>query len=288
MIKHRSFAVIGGDLRQVRLADMLADEGYSVKVYGFNNNVDFQNALVSNSLAEAMEDADIVVLPLPMTFDGDHINTPLFDGKIDVNSLLQALGKNQLLLAGMIDQKTMKLIEIYNVYAIDYFQREELTVLNAVPTAEGAIEITMRELPTTLHGSRCLILGFGRVSKVLAKMLAGIGAEVTVAARRHDALAWADVYGYKGAQTDDLSLYISEFDVIFNTVPSKILTRDILENVHKDALILDLASKPGGVDFILDKEILPGSLVYVGISVLLLNIYRKGFGRSIVERCSCS
>lgn len=248
MLKQKSFAVIGGDLRQVHLANSLAEDGYSVKVYGFDNNIDFMQTPVASSLDQALKGASIVILPLPATFDGNHINTPLYHGRIDIDHFLRLLEKNQLLLAGMIDPRTAKLIEIYNIYAVDYFKREELTVLNAIPTAEGAIEIAMHELPVTLHGSRCLILGFGRVSKVLAGMLRGIGADVTVAVRRHDAMAWANVYGYKSVQIGGLALYICDFDVIFNTVPSRILTRDILEKVDKNALIIDLASKPGGVD----------------------------------------
>lgn len=41
-------------------------------------------------------------------------------------------------------------------------------VANAVPTAEGAVQVAMEELPFTLHSARVLILGFGRVGKLTA------------------------------------------------------------------------------------------------------------------------
>lgn len=53
-----------------------------------------------------------------------------------------------------------------------------MAVLNAIPTAEGAIQIAMEEMPVTIHGSKALVLGFGRVGKTLAKMLDGIGAKL--------------------------------------------------------------------------------------------------------------
>jgi len=39
---------------------------------------------------------------------------------------------------------------------------------------------------------------------------------------------------------------LPEFTLIINTVPAKIMDRNLLQKVRKDALILDLASKPGG------------------------------------------
>ena len=44
-------------------------------------------------------------------------------------------------------------------------------------------------------------------------------------------------------------LWLRDMDIIFNTIPSLILNDEILTKVKKDALIIDLASKPGGIDF---------------------------------------
>ncbi len=46
-----------------------------------------------------------------------------------------------------------------------------------------------------------------------------------------------------------LSKNVSDYDFIFNTIPSLVLTENILNNVHKDTTIIDIASKPGGTDF---------------------------------------
>ena len=86
-------------------------------------------------------------------------------------------------------------------------------------------------------------------------MLSGIGAHVTAAARGHDALAWIDTYGYSGIHIDALSKCAHEFDVIFNTVPHKLITAEVLSTVKKDVLIIDLASRPGGVDMATAQEL---------------------------------
>ena len=79
---------------------------------------------------------------------------------------------------------------------LDYSKREEFAVRNAVPTAEGALEIAMGEYDGMIAGSRCLVTGFGRIGKVLSGMLKGMGARVTVSARKPEDLAWIEIYGY--------------------------------------------------------------------------------------------
>ena len=79
-------------------------------------------------------------------------------------------------------------------------------------------------------------------------MLAGIGADVYVEARKFADLAWIDAYGYKGIHLSGLAEHIGSFDVIFNTIPTRILDEKLLGRVSPETLIVDLASKPGGVD----------------------------------------
>ena len=41
---------------------------------------------------------------------------------------------------------------------------------------------------------------------------------------------------------------LSEYDIIINTVPSLIINANNIEYIRKDALLIDLASNPGGID----------------------------------------
>jgi dipicolinate synthase subunit A len=107
----------------------------------------------------------------------------------------------------------------------------------------------MEELPITLHGAQCLIIGFGRIGKVLAGSLAGLGAHVTVSARKAEDFAWIEASGYRKTDTRRLKENLSQYDIVFNTVPSLILSRPLLELLKPGCLCVDLASKPGGVDF---------------------------------------
>lgn len=249
MKNSKSFAVIGGDLRQAKMAEGLAKDGYMVKVFGLSDVEFNKDVIISDSMQEALQGTSAVILPLPGSLDDMTVNAPFYKEKIYLADLFKEMSKNQLLLAGRISEKVHNLAKVYSIFIIDYFEREELTVLNAIPTAEGAIQIAMEELPITLHNSHSLVLGFGRIGKVLSKMLAGIGANVTVEARKYEDLAWVKSYGYNGVHLSRIAEVIDRYDVIFNTVPSVILNAEIISKIRNDCLVIDLASKPGGVDF---------------------------------------
>ena len=126
---------------------------------------------------------------------------------------------------------------------------------SAISTAEGAIQIAINETPKNLHGNNVLVLGFGRIGKILSKMLDGIGSKVACEARKTTDLAWIKAYGYEPINLIELKQNLSRFDIIINTIPFVVLDKEMLQEVKKDALIIDLASNPGGVDKKAVKEL---------------------------------
>ena len=239
-------SIIGGDLRIVKLAEMLIEEGVEVFSYGLESS-DVPDMNKCQSIKEAIEKSEIVLGPIPFSSNGKTVNTPFGNNKILVEDLMNSLyGKT--LIAGAIKQDVYDIASEKNIKVIDILKREELAVLNAVSTAEGTIKIAIEETPRNLHGSNILVLGFGRIGKILANMLKGVGANVACEARKNSDLAWIKAYGYEPIPISNLKENLSRFDVIVNTIPYIILDKDNLENVRKDALVIDLASNPGGVD----------------------------------------
>lgn len=245
----RKYTIIGGDLRNVKLAEMIAADGNEVNVYGFKNAGFDVKIMESPDMKTAIDDSNIVIGPLPCSNDNESLTAPFHSDKIHMNEVFKSIGKNQLFIAGRISEKVAHMAHAYNVYAIDILEREEMAVLNAIPTAEGAIQIAMEETPVTLHDSKVLVVGYGRVGKMLAKSLAALNAEVYVEARKYSDIAWIKSNGYKPVYISELINYAGQMDIIFNTVPQLIITSEILEQINKDSLVIDLASKPGGVDF---------------------------------------
>lgn len=246
----KSFSVIGGDLRQVHLAGLLASEGYNVYATGFDRDVEVSKDVIRlRSAEEAVHKSECVVLPLPYSIDGVTVNAPFARTPIPVDEVVGAAGKGTIVVGGKLGDAVTEQAKSLGIKLVDYYKREELEVLNTIPTAEGAIQIAMEELPITIHGANCLVTGFGRVAKTLCDRLNALGANVTACARKYADLAWIKTLGYNALSIPALEHSVSHFDVVFNTIPFVVLTEKVLSNLKKDCLVIDLASKPGGVDF---------------------------------------
>ena len=177
---------------------------------------------------------DAAVLPLPIKPDFD---LSLLDG---------AVRRGGRVFAGGSFPALEEYCAVHGLTLYNYLEREELQVLNAVPTAEGALEIMIRELDITLWGAKVLITGFGRIGEVMARMLTALGSQVTVCARRPEQLAKAECMGC-GTVTfsEGLDTLLPCFDAVINTVPAVVLDEKRLLLMKKGCLIVDLASKAG-------------------------------------------
>lgn len=249
-MKPALFAIIGGDKRYAFAADYLRAGGAEVCVFGFDHSTTFQQDVIyATSLPDATQDADYIILPLPCTVKDGFLPVLGDASPVSVKELLSAISPGQMVFGGIFDTDLQAAINKAGAFCYDYADCEEFAVLNAIPTAEGAIEIAMRELPITLHDANCLVIGFGRIAKILCQKLQGLGVHVSASARKERDLAFMQAFGYNPIHIKDLSSHIGKAQLIINTVPQLILTHDLLQDVKQNALIIDLASRPGGVDF---------------------------------------
>lgn len=244
------FAIIGGDLRTIKLAEMLEKDGHQINIYGLEKAEDLKNKTnitQYESIKKAVQDVEIVIGPIPFSSNGTTVNAPFSNKEITIREMMHVINAKVLIAGGIIpevyDMANDEYIEI-----IDIMKREELAVLNTIATAEGTIQIAIENTNKILHGSEVLILGFGRIGKVLARKLAGLSAKVTCAARKDEDLAWIQAYGHKATNINSIGENLKQFDLIINTVPHMILTQERLENVKQECLLIDLASNPGGID----------------------------------------
>lgn len=248
MNETRNFWVVGGDLRQAHLAQLLALDRHEVHIFALEQGSHAAPLALCESQPEGIRLADGVIFPLPVCSAPGQLNAPLSHQEHPLASILPLLHSTQLLCGGLCEPNTALLLHRNGLYLHDYFIREELVVANAVPTAEGAVQIAMEELPITLHDARVLVLGFGRVGTLTAHRFGSLGAKVTVAARSCAQRAWAKAFGFSAVPLQPLSEQLGNFDLVINTIPVTLLGEAELTGLHADTLIIDLASKPGGVD----------------------------------------
>jgi dipicolinate synthase subunit A len=248
-MKHElNFWVVGGDMRQAKLAQLLAEDGHTVHAYALDTCPDLKKGTILEADCGQIDLADCVVLPLPVSGGNGLLNAPLSQSEHPLSPILDGLTAGQFLCGGRVEPELRQLAQTHGLTIHDYFAREELAVSNAVPTAEGAVQLAMEQLPITIHGARVLVVGFGRVGRATAQRFLALGAKVSVAARKYEQLAWAKAMGCGTERLPHLSGWLCGYDLVVNTVPAQVLGRKELEDLKPGCLILDLASKPGGID----------------------------------------
>ena len=187
---------------------------------------------------------DFTVLPMPISAD----DTTVFENGLPLERVFSALSGRRVY-GGRANDAVRRLAAARDVRLYDDFTREEMTVLNVIPTVEGALQIAMEQTDHTLHGSHILVCGFGRIGKLLAARLHALGAFVTVSARKESDLAWCTAYGYNSVPHGALRGVLPEQDIIFSTVPARVFDAALLARVPPATLMIDLASAPGSIDF---------------------------------------
>lgn len=274
-----NFFIIGGDKRILYLAQDLKEDQNNIKLYGFDKLFDNEEIFedddfkMAKSLNE-IDKNDIIISAFPMSFDGENIYAPFAkeDKIIKLDELEKILkDENHILFAGKIPDKIKKQNEnkkeqTENQTGIyDFYDDEKITILSTISTAEGAIAKAIEETEISLDGANVLVLGFGRVGKMLANKLHAMNANVYVEARKERDLAWIRALGYNSIPLTKLNENLCKMDIIFNTVPAMILDKEKLILLNRKILIIDLASKPGGVDFETCKKMKFNASLYSGI-----------------------
>lgn len=238
-----TISLIGGDNRNIALSKILKENGYNVKMYGFENNTE--------STLEGLFDANKIILGIPFSRDNE---TLLASNRISIEYFCSLIKPNQTIYGGVFNDSFLAKIYSKDAKCIDFMKDEGFTILNVIPTVEGALSLAINNTDITIHNSKVLVIGYGRIGKLLSHELKSMGARVYVSARKDSDFAWINVFGYNKQRYDNLIDEICKYDIIFNTVPTLILDKTLLDNINKNCLIIDLASKPGGVDFDYTKE----------------------------------
>ena len=259
-------AALGGDRRQLYTLLRLAAKGCKISACGldkayFGASVP-DTVSLKNEPGETLDGASVIILPFPASADGVHINAPLDkEGTLTafkLQSLLRLGANDALIVGGKLPDTFVEAAQDKGHKAFDLLKIEALEIKNAHITAEAAVSIAMNSLSRTLFGSKIAVTGFGRISKQLARLLSDLGAHVTVAARKDSDLAFAETLGYSTLKIGSNafpSARTSVYDVIYNTVPERILGRDFLEALDKSTLLFELASAPGGFDISAAQEL---------------------------------
>lgn len=242
-------AMLGGDRRHREAARWLAAAGMDVCSFGLpetgGTGIDG-----CESAAAALDGAHVVVAPVQGIDANGVVYTEPGVAPVELSgSDLRKLAPGALFFSGVAAPEWRERCEDAGVELIEYREWDEFALLNAVPTAEGAIALALTEMEVTLHGSTAIVLGFGRTAQPLAQRLQALGAGTVIAARSSADRARAFAAGHIAVPLTALPAVLPQANLVCNTVPALVLTEAELSCCRKDTFILDLASAPGGVDY---------------------------------------
>ena len=253
------YGILGGDFRNVELVKLLAKEKNIVYTYGLEKEIqklESDNIIICDDIGE-LQDTDIVITAIPLSKDNININMPLniYGKESKIDEALKVMN-NKLIFTGSVSSEILRKFKLYNIEIVDIMKNEEFAVLNAIPTAEETIRIIIDNTKKVLHNTNCLIMGYGRIGKVLAKKLNSLSVKVECLVSDNIEKTWCRVEGYNYIEFENIknkSDLLKKYDIIINTIPKIILT-DELKEIRKDTLIIDLASKPYGIDRSIVKQ----------------------------------
>lgn len=248
------FAIVGGDDRSLMLASLLSRDGHRVHSFALEKADLPAEIPKAGCLQGCVYGADCVVLPIPAE-KGGLLNAPYAAEPLRTGALIGALWPGQLLFGGKLSEELCHAAASAGLIVEDLMLRRGFTVGNAVITAEGALALMMRSSARTLWRSSVLVTGWGKIAQILALRLLALGARVSVAARKEADRAMAAALGAQALDFPALEGAMEDFDFLVNTVPARVLTDAMLCCVSDKALLLELASAPGGFDMTLAENI---------------------------------
>lgn len=249
-LKKYGITILGGDHRQVMVAESMIDHVAWVKTYGLLGVPNLPHLFPAANLEEAIAGSRVIILPISGVDSKGlvRVSDPAVTIKIN-QDFWQQVTAGTLIVTGSFPLQFKTEVVQKGVKIFEYAEINEIAIPNAIPTAEGAIQLAMEKTSFTIDGSCCLVLGFGRVAQALAKRLSALKATIIIAARSNEQLRRAAGLGYTPLHLSSLAEEINKTDLIFNTIPALIVTEEIVEKIKPETVIIDLASAPGGVDF---------------------------------------
>lgn len=244
-------AFIGGDARQIEVIKRCSELDATISLIGFNQlQSEFTGATKVSLNSDVLSEVDALVLPIVGTSEEGVVETIFSDQKLVLKEeQLKKLPKDCVIYTGIANHYLKNLAHKSQLQLVQLLERDDVAIYNSIPTVEGALMMAIQNTDITIHGSECIVLGLGRVGLTQARTLKALGAHVKVGVRRDDHMARAYEMGIEPFHIDDLKDEVEYCDLLFNTIPSHIVTAEVIARMPSHIVIIDLASKPGGVDF---------------------------------------
>ncbi len=248
--KNLVIAIVGGDRREQEIARCAAATGAQVRAYGFpwpeEGIADVSRA---GSAAEALEGAQVALFPIPgIAADGGLFAPASSERIIPSRAVLEGMKAPAHIILGWADSNLKAHCEALGITLHEYEWDQDLMLLRGPAIVEGMLKVLIENTNITIHKSKICLVGQGTIGSLVTRTLLGLGARVHVAARNRVQRAAAYAAGAESHDLAELSQVLPGTDIVITSVPARVLGRELLEQLPKHALLVDLAAPPGGID----------------------------------------
>jgi len=234
------FLFLGGDKRTAFTAEALLAAGGTVLALGMDRARLPEGAEKVTELCEA----DCYILPLPAeSGKSGRLNAPFSDRELYAAELLEKLPEGAFVCGGRLSPELKLSAQKRGLRLVDLLTLPDLVTGNAAITAEGAVSLLMQRTDCAIFGESVLIIGFGRIGRLLCRKLSALGVSVHVMSVSPESRAMAAALGYVPHSPNEA---LPPLCAVINTAPAAVLTE--LSSLCSPCLVLELASAPGGFE----------------------------------------
>lgn len=256
MLKDYNILILGGDSRYLYLLSDLAEKNANLSLIGFDEYT-FLYPKIKHEHIEQVNFSIFDALILPVTGTGSigEIVPTFSKRKIYITAdQIKKTKKDCVIFTGIANEFLKQITNRTNRTLITLFNLDNIAILNSIPTAEATLKLAIEHTDYMMFNANVFILGFGRVGFTTARLFHNVGANVTVVARKASDFARISEMKMTPLHINNLQNHLDGKQIIINTIPHLILTREIIREMNKNSLIIDLASAPGGTNFSAAKD----------------------------------
>lgn len=255
-----SYFVIGGDERMAHLAGLL-QKRHTVEV-ACMEELKADSIADDDQILKTLRDSDTIILPIPYTKDNVHIFAPFSAKKLPCGTVFENLKQTQTLYYG--GPSTAEEVDTC-ACRVNFLENDKYACNNARLTAEVTVGLMIAKYRFSPYHKNILVLGYGRISKILSRLLQAMCAHVTIAARKEADLALAQALGVSSLRIGEIAKHMCRFDLIINTIPKCVVAAPELCGMKDSAILIEIASKPYGVDFEAAKTLKKNVVIEQGL-----------------------
>lgn len=257
----KNICLIGGDRRNLELAKLLLkDNDNYVRLYAnekmyyeiieskkLENEEKYTNLEECTNLEKAIANSNIVVTGIPISKDKEYLTGEYTNLKISLEEFFLNL-KNNFLISGMVPEKFNEMLKKNNNKFLDILKDERYVITNAKITVEGIIKYLIENTENTIFNSKILVLGYGRIGKILCNVLKNFTENIYCMPNSKEEEELLNANAINTISKENLNNNLTKFEIIVNTIPKLVLDKKEIELLNKEVFVLDIASKPGGIN----------------------------------------